>query len=376
MIEYNKTLLETQQEGIDMILKNKNQVNNTQNEEKKEFAIHSRRYLGAKTKLLPLIEDVVNKSIQEWHSFTDLFGGTGVVGNRFNKPGKELIINDLLFSNIHSYHTFFSPEPFDKNKVASILQTFNEADVKEDNYFSINYGDKYFTKENARKVGYVRDKMEELKQTGKVNNREFSILFTSLMYALDKAANTVGHYEAYRKNLDMFNPITLLMPALTENETNRLNKIYQRDANELVREINTDILYIDTPYNSRQYVDSYHLLENLAMWEKPELEGVARKISSEDRQYGKSKYCLKSAPEAFDDLIQHVNAKLIVVSYSNMAEKGDGRSNAKISDHEMISSLEKRGKTISYEQDYKHFTTGLKDIDNYQERLFVCHVGQ
>lgn len=376
MIEYNKTLLETQQEGIDMILKNKNQVNNTQNEEKKEFAIHSRRYLGAKTKLLPLIEDVVNKSIQEWHSFTDLFGGTGVVGNRFNKPGKELIINDLLFSNIHSYHTFFSPEPFDKNKVASILQTFNEADVKEDNYFSINYGDKYFTKENARKVGYVRDKMEELKQTGKVNNREFSILFTSLMYALDKAANTVGHYEAYRKNLDMFNPITLLMPALTENETNQLNKIYQRDANELVREINTDILYIDTPYNSRQYVDSYHLLENLAMWEKPELEGVARKISSEDRQYGKSKYCLKSAPEAFDDLIQHVNAKLIVVSYSNMAEKGDGRSNAKISDHEMISSLEKRGKTISYEQDYKHFTTGLKDIDNYQERLFVCHVGQ
>lgn len=359
-----------------MILENKNQINHTKMAEKKEFAIHSRRYLGAKTKLLPLIEDVINDSIQEWNSFTDLFGGTGVVGNRFNKPGKELIINDLLYSNIHSYHTFFSPEPYNREKIASILHTYNECDVKEDNYFSINYGDKYFTIENARKIGYAREHMQELKQKGKVNNREFSILFTSLMYALDKAANTVGHYEAYRKNLDMFNPIRFLMPAMAEDETNRLNKIYQRDANELVREINTDILYIDTPYNSRQYVDSYHLLENLAMWDKPELEGVARKISSEIRQYGKSKYCLKSAPEAFDDLIQHANAKLIVVSYSNMAEKGDGRSNAKISDVEMISSLEKRGKTISFEQDYKHFTTGLKDIENYQERLFVCHVGQ
>ncbi|MFJ5761393.1 DNA adenine methylase [Neobacillus sp. NPDC093182] len=359
-----------------MILKNKNQISHSQNDEKRAFFIQNRRYLGAKTKLLPLIEDVINDSLQEWNSFTDLFAGTGVVGNRFNKPGKELMINDLLYSNIHSYHTFFSPEPFDTDKVASILQTYNECDVKEDNYFSINYGGKYFTVENARKAGYVREHMEELKQKGKVNSREFSILFTSLMYALDRAANTVGHYEAYRKNLDMFNPITLLMPALAENGTNQLNKIYQRDANELVREISTDILYIDTPYNSRQYVDSYHLLENLAMWGKPELEGVARKISSENRQYGKSKYCLKSAPEAFDDLIQHANAKLIVVSYSNMAEKGDGRSNAKISDSEMISALEQRGKTISYEQDYKHFTTGLKDIENYQERLFVCHVGQ
>lgn len=347
-----------------------------ENEDKKEFAIQSRRYLGAKTKLLPLIEDVINDSIQEWQSFTDLFGGTGVVGNRFNKPGKELIINDLLYSNIHSYHTFFSPEAYNRDKIETILQTYNHCDMNEDNYFSINYGDKYFTLDNARKIGYARENMEELKQMGKLNEREFSILFTSLMYALDKAANTVGHYEAYRKNLDMFNPIRFLMPALAANETNKLNKIYQCDANDLVREIETDILYIDTPYNSRQYVDSYHLLENLAMWDKPALEGVAKKMSSEIRQYGKSKYCLKSAPEAFDDLIQHANAKLIVVSYSNMAEKGDGRSNAKISDMEMISSLEKRGKTISFEQDYKHFTTGLKEIENYQERLFVCHVGQ
>jgi adenine-specific DNA-methyltransferase len=355
---------------------NKKENYHTEIYDKKEFAIQSRRYLGAKTKLLPLIEDVINDSIQEWNSFTDLFGGTGVVGNRFNKPGKELIINDLLYSNIHSYHTFFSPEAFDREKIEKIIRSYNECDVIADNYFSINYGDKYFTLDNARKIGYVRENMEELKRKGKLNEREFSILFTSLMYALDKAANTVGHYEAYRKNLDMFNPIRFLMPALASNETNQLNKIYQCDANELVREIETDILYIDTPYNSRQYVDSYHLLENLAMWDKPELEGVAKKMSSEIRQYGKSKYCLKSAPEAFDDLIQHAHAKLIVVSYSNMAEKGDGRSNAKISDVEMISSLEKRGKTISFEQDYKHFTTGLKEIENYQERLFVCHVGQ
>ncbi|MEH7276661.1 DNA adenine methylase, partial [Neobacillus vireti] len=171
-----------------MILNDKTQNNHTKNDEIKEFAIHSRRYLGAKTKLLPLIEDVINDSIKEWHSFTDLFGGTGVVGNRFNQPGKELIINDLLYSNIHSYNTFFSPEPFERDKIINLLHSYNERKVHDDNYFSINYGDKYFTLENARKIGYVRENMEELQQKGYLSNREFSILFTSLLYALDKAA--------------------------------------------------------------------------------------------------------------------------------------------------------------------------------------------
>ena len=54
------------------------------------------------------------------------------------------------------------------------------------------------------------------------------------------------------------------------------------DANELVREIRADLVYIDPPYNSRQYCDIYHLLENVARWERPEVSGVARKMPRDE----------------------------------------------------------------------------------------------
>ena len=61
-----------------------------------------------------------------------------------------------------------------------------------------------------------------------------------------------------------------------------------------------DFCYIDPPYNSRQYSDAYHLLENLALWKKPEVFGKAKKM---DRSHIKSKYCGKDAVLEFQDLI-------------------------------------------------------------------------
>ena len=95
------------------------------------------------------------------------------------------------------------------------------------------------------------------------------------------------------------------------------------DSNELVRKIYADLVYIDPPYNSRQYCDAYHLLENVARWEKPQVFGVARKM---DRTKLKSKYCTKNATKTFEDLIRNLNCKYILFSYNNMATKGNDRS--------------------------------------------------
>ena len=138
---------------------------------------------------------------------------------------------------------------------------------------------------------------------------------------MDKVANTVGHYDAYRRKLDSLNELNLLMPELND-ELNSGNEIYKEDANKLVRNISADLFYIDTPYNSRQYSDAYHLLENIAEWEKPELIGVAKKMI--DRSHIKSDYCTMKAASAFEDLISNIKAKYILVSYNNMAQKGDG----------------------------------------------------
>lgn len=141
------------------------------------------------------------------------------------------------------------------------------------------------------------------------------------------------------------------------------------DTNELVKRISADLVYIDPPYNSRQYCDIYHLLENIARWEKPEVKGVARKM---DRSALKSDYCTAKATAAFEKLIESIEAKYILLSYNNMAKKGNGRSNAKISDEDIMRILSRKGNVKVFTQGYKPFSAGKSNIDEHEERLFLC----
>lgn len=335
----------------------------------KKLNIKNRRYLGSKYKLLDFIWTVVKDRCDEIETVADIFGGTGVVADRFKREGKKIIINDLLFSNYLSYMTWFSDEHIDYQKIDRLIQEFNEAEATEDNYMSIHYGNTYFTMENARKIGYIREQIERL--SNQLTFREKAILITSLLYAMDKVANTVGHYDAYRRKLDNTNPIQLLTPKLND-KLNKGNAIYNEDANQLVRKIKADLFYIDTPYNSRQYSDAYHLWENVAEWKKPPVTGIAKKMIN--RQHIKSDYCTLKAPIAFADLISNIDGKYILVSYNNMAQKGVGRSNAKISSKEIIDILRTRGKVQTFEIDFQAYTTGKTNISDHKEILYLCTV--
>lgn len=354
------------EENLKAILINKTEKNNDLpiiNEE--SLKIFNRRYLGSKNKLLSFIYEVIQDKLPEIETVADIFAGTGVVADMFVNYGKQVIVNDILVSNYISYHTWFGKESIDINKVKVIIQELNKIKALDDNYVSKNFGNKYFSMDNARKIGAIREQIE----TYDVNEREKSFLLTSLLYAMDKVANTVGHYDAYRKRMDSFQPLELRIP---EYRDNKENLIFCEDANKLVRKIKADLVYIDTPYNSRQYGDAYHLLENIIEWKKPRVEGVAKKMV--DRSSIKSKYCIKQAPEAFEDLIQNIDAKYILVSYNNMAKKGNGRSNAKISNEEIIATLEKKGKVQIYETTFTAFTTGKTNISDHKELLYLCEV--
>lgn len=313
--------------------------------------------------MLNFISEVVENNVSEVTTVADIFGGTGVVSDLFRKQGKKIIINDILHSNVVNYKTWFGNEVIDYNKVISIIDELNKLTPISDNYVSKNFGDKYFSIENARKIGVIRESIEKYD----VNERERAFLLTSLLYAMDKVANTVGHYDAYRKKMDTLNPIHLKVP---EYNLNTDNEIYSEDANDLVKRIQADLVYIDTPYNSRQYGDAYHLLENIVDWEKPELTGVALKMIN--RSHIKSKYSTSKAPEAFEDLIKNIQAKYILVSYNNMAKKGSGRSNSKISNKEIIEILKKKGTVKIFELPFKVFTTGKTNIDDHKEILYLC----
>lgn len=339
----------------------------------KMFNINNRRYIGSKARMLNFIDEVIKKEKIEFSSFFDLFGGTGIVGDYFNNQKTKVYVNDLLKSNYLSYLAWFGNDKIDKKKLEDIINKYNSLKNLKDNYFSINFGDTYFSKNNCKRIGYIREDIENKYLNNEINTRERAILITSLLYAMDKIANTVGHYDAYRKNGDLDKKLELCMLDLKSNTNNKNNKIFNEDSNELVRNIKADIVYIDPPYNSRQYSDAYHLLENVATWEKQEVFGVAKKMK---RNGIKSKYCSVSAPLAFKDLIENINAKYIIVSYNNMGTKGAGRSQAKISDEDIMNTLSSKGKVKVYETDFNQFNTGKTHIDNHKERLFICKVGK
>ena len=332
----------------------------------KTSLINNRRYLGNKYKLLPFITGVVNDECPDITSIADIFAGTGAVSSAFTD--KVIITNDLMYSNYICNYAWFGAEEYDPQIIIDCVVRYNALTDLEDNYMTDNFADTYFSRDDCAKIGYIREDIEVLYKKGDINTRERAILITSLLYAMDKIANTCGHYDAYRKGVEFDKSLELYVP-MANRQNNPNNQCFNMDSNELVKNIEADLVYIDPPYNSRQYCDAYHLLENVARWEKPEVFGVARKM---DRSTMKSKYCTQSATEAFEQLIGDIKAKYILLSYNNMAEKGNDRSNAKISDQDIMRILEKKGEVKIFSESYKAFTTGKSDIDDNQERLFLC----
>lgn len=332
--------------------------------------INNRRYLGNKYKLLDFIRNVVNEHCPNVNVIMDIFSGTGAVASAFSD--KMIMTNDLLYCNYIIHYAWFMAEDYSEQKIIDLIAEYNLIETDENNYVRRNFADTFFSADNCSKIGFIRENIEKRYQKNQLNFKEYSILITSLLYAMDKVANTVGHYDAYRKNSTNRSSLELAV-ILPSKNLNKNNLCFNTDANKLINKIQCDLLYLDPPYNSRQYCDAYHLLENIARWEKPEVSGIARKM---DRSKLKSNYCTKSAEQAFSELIEKANAKYILLSYNNMASKGNDRSNAKISDNAIWEILRKKGEVTVFEQSYKAFSTGKSDISDNTERLFLCKVYQ
>lgn len=332
----------------------------------KTSRINNRRYLGNKYKLLSFITGVVEDECSGIEVVADIFAGTGAVSSAFTD--KTLITNDLMYSNYICHYAWFGAETYDPQRIVDFVVRYNAKTNCGENYMTRNFADTYFSKNDCAKIGYIREDIERSYKKGNLNKRERAILITSLLYAMDKIAMTCGHYDAYRKGAEFEASLELCVP-LAEVNNNSKNVCFNEDANNLVKRIEADLVYIDPPYNSRQYCDAYHLLENVARWEKPQVYGVAKKM---DRTGMKSRYCTTTAAQAFETLVNDIKAKYILLSYNNMAEKGNSRSNAKISDEDIMRILSKKGTVKVFEESYKAFTAGKSDIEQNAERLFLC----
>lgn len=336
------------------------------------FKIHNRRYTGSKYKITNWIKNIIKEECVDCSSFCDIFAGTGVVTDALIDDYSIIRINDFLYSNEVIYKAFFKKENFNFAKIMKFFQYYKNLNSNEiaDNYVSKNFGNKFFEYNDSKLIGFIREDIEKNKKD--LNEREYCILLTSLLYSLDRCANTVGHYEAYRKNVKLTSDFRfeLINPVIKNDDDKRQIIITREDANVLAKKIKCDLVYIDPPYSSRQYSRFYHVLETIVKWDKPELYGEALKPTPENM----STYCSSKAIDSFNELIMDLKCKYIVVSYNNTYNSKSNSSKNKMELEDILAVLNQKGLTKTFSIDHQAFNAGKTELDGHKELLFVTKV--
>lgn len=288
------------------------------------------RFIGSKIDLLTEIDNIISKNINDNSKiFLDLFAGTNSVGNYF-KNQYQIISNDLLFfSYIKAKAIIENNEPlmFDKLKllgIDSVLDFLSDEaekyiDTNQIGYYEKSYtptGDAmYFTVENGKRIDFIRNKIEEWYTLKLITDNEYYYLLTVLIEAIPSISNITGTYGAFLKHWDKRSLKKLELKHIDVLNNNRKNIAFNKDANDLIKNISVDIAYIDTPYNNRQYASNYHVLENIARNNKPELKGKTKLF---DWKKMKSKYAMKNeAYNTMKDLIENIDTTHLIVSYNS-----------------------------------------------------------
>lgn len=333
------------------------------------YDIWNRRYTGSKYKLADWIVSLIKENCIG-DSFCDIFAGTGIMSYSMLNRVDSLFINDFLYSNEIIYKAFFENAPYNKTRLENIKKSYSELDANNipDNYCSQWYGDKFFSYNDAKVIGHIRENIEYLKHG--INEKEINILISSLLYSADKAANTVGHYDAYIKGKKIEDKF--IFDLINPYDTRGKNVfIHRSDANEYAKNLKCDIVYIDPPYNSRQYSRFYHVLENITCWDKPMLYGEALKPKVQNM----SEYCRSGASKAFKYLIETLNCKYIVVSYNNTYKSKSSSSRNKITLEELGEILEGKGDVKVFSKAHQYFNAGKTNFADHKEYVFIVKVG-
>jgi len=287
------------------------------------------RYIGSKANLLKEIEMVIHENIKEdVENFMDIFSGTGVVGEFFKKDYR-IMSNDILYFSYILQKAKIENNTiprFSKLKKQGIEDPIyyleNEKFTIDDNYFiTKNYspyldGERmYFTVENASRIDFIRLTIEQWKNENLLSEKEYAYLLATLVEAVPFVSNISGTYGAYLKHWDKRALGQLKLRSIDVINNRRKNRCYNDDANRIIKRVKGDILYIDPPYNGRQYISNYHLLETIARYDNPQVYGKTGLRPYNDE---KSKYCLKREVfDTFEELIKNAKFKHIIVSYSS-----------------------------------------------------------
>lgn len=327
-------------------------------------------YIGSKLKLcqnfLPeTIKSVCGSDLSQ-KTFCDIFAGTGIVGRTFKTHVKKVISNDIEYYSYVLNKNYIENHREIENK-NEFLQELNELPLKNDGFIYQNYclggsGERqYFSDENGEKIDSVRTQIENWYAEKKITSNLYFFLLASLLESADKVANTASVYGAYLKKLKKSAQKKMILePANFELNDNE-HEVYNCNANELIKRISGDILYLDPPYNSRQYGANYHLLNTIAEY-KPFVPQGKTGL----RKYSRSKYCSASTVKTeFEELIKNANFKYIFLSYNN---------EGLMSVDEVKKIMQKYGRYDLSQTDYQRFKADSKRFNKADATVEYLHI--
>lgn len=290
-------------------------------------------YIGSKLSLIDFLKQSINKTLENNNEtrcanemvFADLFAGTGVVGCAFKQDGYSVIANDIqYYSYVINKHLIENTETLNIDKCNAIINELNDIDGIEgfvyNNYCLEGTINKdvprmYFSEFNAKKCDAIRTAIEEKHATNLINDNEYFFLLGSLINSIDKYANTASVYGAFLKKLKKSAQKEMVLEPLPIIQGKANYQVFNEDINELIKKISGDILYLDPPYNARQYCTNYHMLETIAKNDNPAIYG---KTGLREYAEQKSLFCISSKVESvFTDLIKNAKFKYIFLSYNN-----------------------------------------------------------
>lgn len=327
------------------------------------------RLIGNKTRLLGHIQELLRDRGFPGGTLIDIFSGTSSVGRHFKRLGYRVLSNDHLsvgytqavagvevsahppFAVLRRLHrrTIASAEfretlppgpassadpSLPLREAAHLLNRF--VPPREGLIFR-NYcpgglhGRRYFQDHHGRKIDGALHFLREARRSRTLDRGELHLLLAALIDAADRVANISGTYGAYLKEWQVNTRGELRIEPPEVVESPHANRAYREDANALIRRLRGDVLYIDPPYNHRQYAANYHVLEVMAEHHRVEdldayEAGLYGKTGLRPYPDLRSAYCVRpggacvGSPDVFAamrDLILSSRARCVVVSYSD-----------------------------------------------------------
>lgn len=288
------------------------------------------RYIGNKTivldRLMPiLLQDTVRGSV-----VADLMCGTASVSNALKLAGMRVVAGDLMtFAVNHAKSRLLLSEQPDFSSLSfsysQLIDLLNNLQPR-DGYFWREFSDggspsngspprNYLTSDNARHLDAISAQLAEWHINGEINDIECAILRNDLVLAVNRVANIAGTYGHFCAQFSRSSLNPLKLSEFTFDSNARIDhEIVQGRAEETIKRVRVDSVYLDPPYMKRQYGANYHLLETIAVGDEPIPRGRSG-LRDWWPQY--SDFCSKKKmPGALESIVGSGSARRYFVSYS------------------------------------------------------------